>query len=213
MAAFRSGHWTAKQSEREIAHYDVFAQQCFSGWRALSTLRHAAGLSSLCHAAFSLYRYLSPVRPAYSPSRPITEIRLRKAQSKSDIGYHGEIAIHRGAGCTNCGAVDITMIGLRLCKRHQSSLRQWQYLVWQVALTMTWSAAWLAQVPALWLQKCWVLTAQAQCLRALPSACFAMTQVWTPAAKLNNRAHDGRAINGNRRRGHAPAAVFAFLGT
>ena len=204
---------SSKQSEREIAYLATSAQQCFSVRRALSRLLSVVGTSILCPATFSLYRYPSPDRSAYSPSRPITEIRLPDAETTADIGYHGEFAIHRRAGHANCGAADITTIGLRLCKRHQSSLRQWQYLVWQVALRATWNVALLALVPALWLQKCWVQIAQAQCLPVPLQACCATTQASTAAAKLENRARFGRAINGNRRLGHAPAAVFAFLGT
>lgn len=204
---------SSKQSEREIAYFAGSAQQCFSARRALSRLLSVVGTSIFCPATFSLYRYPSPDRSAYSPSRPITEIRLPDAETTADIGYHGEFAIHRRAGHANCGAADITTIGLRLCKRHQSSLRQWQYLVWQVALTTMQSVASPALRVALWPQKFLAQTAQAPCLQVLRSVCFAMTQALTPAANLNNRARFGRAINGSRRRGHTPVAAFAFLGT
>ena len=202
-----------KQSQREFAYFGRIAQQYFSGLGSSDKVELAAGRSSNCSAANSLYRYPSPDRPAYSPSRSITEIRLNKDNLTRDIGYHAEIAIDRGVVRTNCGAADITTIGLRLCKRHQSSLQQWQYLVWQVALITTQSAAWLAQA-LVWLPlKCWAQIAQAQCLLAQLSACFATTQVYALAAKVNNRAHLGRAMNKDRRPGYSRAAVFSFLGT
>ena len=201
------------QSKREFAHSGFIAQQCYPHASSFAKVETVAALSSFCAAANSLYRYPSPDRPAYSPSRPITEIRLRRAKITDDIGYHGEIAIHRGADRTNCGAAEITMIGLRLCKRHQSSLRQWQYLVWQVASTMTWSAALLVQALASWLQKCWAQLAQVQCLLVQPSVCFATTLASTLVTKTDNRALTGRAMNRGRRRGDTPAAAFSFWGT
>lgn len=202
-----------KQSRREIAHFGAAYQEDYSGSGYCGRLVHVAGQANAVSATDSLHRYPSPNRPAYSPSRSITEIRLSAQKNRRDIGYHGEIAIHRGADRANCGAVDITTIGLRLCKRHQSSSRQWQYSVWRVALIMTWSAASLAQVAALWLQNCLVQTAQALCLQVPLSACSATTQASALAAKVDHRAHLGRAIKRNRRRGVPPVAVFSFLGT
>ena len=202
-----------KQSKREIAYFPLAAQQYCSEPTTFYKDENAAGRSSFCHTANSLYRYPSPSRSAYSPSRPITGFRLCAPKTVGDIGYHGEIAIHRGADCTNRGAVDITMIGSRLCKRHQSSLRQWQYLVWRVALTTMRSVASPVRLAALWLQKFWAQIVQVQCLQVQQSAYFATTQVYAPAAKIDNRVRQGRAMNESRRRGHTPAAVFAFLGT
>ena len=199
-----------KQSKREVAYSDQVAQQYFQGAHSFDRIEHALGHSSTRSVAYSLYRYPSPDRPAYSPSRPITVFRLCSAESAFDIGYHDEIAIHRQAGCTHSGATHETTIGLRLCKRHQSSLRQWQYLVWLVASTMTWSAVSLVRVRALSPQKFLAQTAQGQCLPVQPQACSVMTQAF--AAKLDNRAHSGRINNRNRRRGDAPAAVFSFFG-
>ena len=202
-----------KQSKREVAYFGQVAQQCFSEQSSFDTVLSAAVTSSTCPVAISTYHYPSPDRPAYSPSRPMTDFRLRTSKMMGDIGYHGEIAIHRGADRTNSGAAEITTIGLRLCKRHQSFSRRWQYLVWQGAWKVTQSAALQVQQAALWLQRCWAQTALAQCLPVLPSVCFATTQVSTAAAKVDNRAPSGRAMNGSRRRGHTPAAAFAFLGT
>lgn len=199
------------QSRREIAYFRVVFQQDYSDLRDCGNVTGVAGQKTNDRAAISLYRYPSPDRPAYSPSRPITGFRLFARKNRSDIGYHAEIAIDQGAGCANRGAIDTTTtIGLRLCKRHQSSLRQWQYLVWQVASTTTWSAALPARAQALWPQKCWAQTAQAQCWPVQPQAFFVTTQACAPAAKLDNRAHAGRAMNRNRRRGYAPAAVLRF---
>lgn len=202
-----------KQSKREFAYSAGPAKQCYSDRHSLVTVNGVAGRSRICSAANSLYRYPSPDRPAYSPSGPITVFRLYSAKMTGDIGYHCEIAIHRGADRTNRGAVDITMIGLRLCKRHQSSSRQWQYLVWQVALRATWNVASQVQALALWLQKYWVRTAQGQSWQVQQPAFCVTTQASTAAAKLNNRAHCGRAMHKDRRWGHVPAAVFSFLGT
>lgn len=201
------------QSKREFAYSTVDLKQYCSGHPSLSKVETATGRSRLCSVANSLYRYPSPDRPAYSPSRPITEIRLCGTKLADVIGYHDEIAIHRGAGRTNCGAVEKTMIGLRLCKRHPSSLRQWQYLVWQVALRATWNAVLQALQVALWPQKYWAQTQLAQQSLALLLACSATTLASTAAVKLDNRALHGRAMNMNRRRGHTPAAVLSFLGT
>ena len=202
-----------KQSKQEIAYYGLEMQQSFAERISFANIHIVVGHSSICPAATSIYRYSSPDRSAYSPSRPITVFRLWAKKMTGDIGYHHELAIDRNAGRANCGADDITTIGLRLCKRHQSSLRQWQYLVWQVASKVTQSAVLQVQQAAWWLQRCLAPTVQAQCLPVLPSAYFATTQASTVAAKLDNRALLGRTMNGSRRRGHTPAAAFAFLGT
>ena len=201
-----------KQSKREVAYSDQVAQQYFQGAHSFDRIEHALGHSSTRSVAYSLYRYPSPDRPAYSPSRPITVFRLCSAESACDIGYHDEIVIHRQAGCTHSGATHETTIGLRLCKRHQSSLRQWQYLVWQVASITTLSAVSLARQVVLWLPKCLAQTAQEQCSLVPPLACCATTPASAPAAKVNHRACLGRAIKRNRRRGVPPVAVFSFLG-
>ena len=199
-----------KQSKREVAYSDQVAQQYFQGAHSFDRIEHALGHSSTRSVAYSLYRYPSPDRPAYSPSRPITVFRLCSAESACDIGYHDEIVIHRQAGCTHSGATHETTIGLRLCKRHQSSLRQWQYLVWQVASTLTWSAVSLVRVRALSPQKCLAQTAQGQCLPVQPQASSVTTQA--SAVNIDNRAHRGRINVRNRRRGDIPAAVFSFFG-
>ena len=210
MVSAKQSEGIAKQSKREIAYSDLFAQHRWANGRSFRRVKDVPGLSSNGRGAFSLYRYPSPGRPAYSPSRPMTVSCRKSTHSCSDIGYHAEIAIDRSEVCTNRGATYETMIGLRLCKRHQSSLRQWQYLVWQVALRATQSVALQVQALALWPQKSWVRTGQAPCLPVLPLVCCATTQASTAAVKLDNRARQGRAINTNRRRGHAPAAVLRF---
>ena len=201
-----------KQSKREVAYSDQVAQQYFHGADSFDRIEHALGHSSTRSVAYSLYRYPSPDRPAYSPSRPITVFRLCSAESACDIGYHDEIAIHQQAGRRHSGATHETTIGLRLCKRHQSSLRQWQYLVWLVALKAIWSAALPARAQVLSRQKCLARTAQGQYLQVRQQAYFATTQASTAAAKIDNRAHSGRINNRNRRRGDTPAAVFSFFG-
>lgn len=200
----------AKQSKREFAYSTTRSQQCCSETTTWSNVIDVAGRFSNRSSANSLYRYPSPDRPAYSPSRPITVFRRSAKKTTCDIGYQTGIAIHQGADRTNSGATYKTTIGVRLCKRHQSSSRQWQYSVWQVALKVTQNAALPVQVRALLPQKCWAQIAQAQCLLVQPSAYFATTQVSTAAAKLDNRAHLGRTMNKDRRRGFAPAAVLRF---
>ena len=210
MTCIRVNTAIPKQSKREIA-YLVAPDHLFFTRRQYSfNTEVVAKPSSIGLAANSLHRYPSPDRSAYSPSRPITVFRRKLPKRNGDIGYHSEIAMHRGADRTNCGATYKTTIGLRLCKRHQSSSRQWQYLVWQVALKATLSAAWPVQARALWPQKCLALTAQVPCLRVPQQVCCATTQALTAASKTDNRAHLGRAIYGNRRRGVTPAAVFRF---
>lgn len=161
-------------------------------------------------ASNSLHRYPSPDRPAYSPSRPMTVFCLWAGNSAVDIGYQHELAIDRHTDCVNTDATEITTIGVRLCKRHQSSLRQWQYLVWQVALRATQSVALQVPVLALLPQKFSALTAQAQCLLVQLLACFATTQASTAAVKVETPAHHGRINFGSRHRGQPPVAVFAF---
>ncbi len=212
MHAYKMNITLTKQCKRESAHVLIDAQQCYPERTSFAKVRTVAGRSSICSAAISLYRYPSPGRPAYSPSRPIPDFRLSEADKTADIGYHGEFAIHQRADRANSGTAEITTtIGSRLCKRHQSSLRQWQYLVWQVASTMTWSVASLAQVPALWLQRCWAQTALVQHWQAPQQASSVTTSAF--AAKIDNRALAGRTAFLNRRRENLPTAVFSFLGT
>jgi len=202
----------AKQSQRELAYSAVVAQQCYSAFQSFGKVGFVAGRSSFCFAATSLYRYPFPDRPAYSPSRPITETRLLEAKSPADIGYHGGIAIHQGADRTNCGAAEITTIGKRSCTRNQSSLRPWPFLVCQVASEMTLNAAWSAPVQASWPQKCLEQIAPEQCLPVRRSASFVTTRASKFASKIDNRPRPGRAMNRNRRRGCAPAAVLSCFG-
>lgn len=213
MSALKMNVTLTKQFKRETAHLLTGTQQFYASAETSAKVSYVAVLSSLRTASISLNRYPSPDRSAYSPSRPMTVFRLNKGNLADDIGYHGEIAIDDRAGRTNWGATYKTTIGLRLCKRHQSSLRQWQYLVWQVASKVTSSAALLVQAQASWLQKCLAQTAQVQCLLAPQLACFATTQASTAAVKLNNCALSGRINFGNRRPGHPRSAVFSFLGT
>ncbi len=208
MNALKMNVTLTKQFKRETAHLLMAAQQFYASAETSAKVFRLAALSSLRAVIFSLNRYPSPDRSAYSPSRPITVFRRNKGNLADDIGYHREIAIDGGAGRTNWGATYKTTIGLRLCKRHQSSLRQWQYLVWQVASKVTQSVALLAQAQV-WSQlKFSALTALVQCLQAPLPACFATTQASTAAVKLDNRALPGRINFGNRCWGYTPAAVF-----
>jgi hypothetical protein len=198
------------QFQQEAAEIGRLQKVYFHCAATCGRLIELAQLSSQRCVANSRYRYPSPDRPAYSPSRPMSVFRRHSAQSGYDIGYHGDQGISGRSDCINCDAHSETTIGLRLCKRHQSSLRQWQYSVWQVALKTMRSAQSQAQVLASWLQNCLEQTAQAQWLLAQPLAYSAMTRVFKSAAKLNTRAYNGRLLTKNRHRGFASVAVLRF---
>jgi len=200
------------QSQREIAYSASAGQQFCSAFSSFGKVGNVAGRSRYRSAAFSLHRYPSPDRPAYSPSRPITEFRLSDAKNVDDIGYHYGIAIHQGAVRTHSGAAKITTIGIRSCTRKQSSLRQWPYLVCQVASEMTLNVAWSERVRALLPRKSLGRIAPGRCLPVQRSASFVTTRASRFANKVVSRAHAGRVMNENRRRGAAPAAVLSFFG-
>lgn len=200
----------AVQSERVAADFRAILTRCFAQLQPCATVSGVAGHSSESLATCSHNRYPSPDRSAYSPSRPITVFRPSETESEVDIGYQHVFAMHLRADRVNCGATLTTMIGSRLCKRHQSSLRQWQCSAWPVASKAMWNVALQAQAQALWLLKFSVQIAPEQCLPALLQVCCATTQASTAAVKQDNRAHRGRINFGNRRRGTAPAAVLRF---
>ncbi len=163
------------------------------------------GSSKFCNTN-SLYRYPSPNRPACSPSRSITVFCRHLVKTVYDIGYHSDLGFYSSSDNINCDVKSKTTIGLRLCKRHQSSLRQLQYSVWQVASITTWSAAWPAQVRALWLQNCLAQTVQVQWLSVRQLAYSVTTRAF--AANLDNCALAGRITFRNRGQGASLAAVF-----
>ena len=198
------------QSKRVIAHSGLAPFRGFPESKACGKVERVVERSSNRSPAVSLHRYPSPDRPAYSPSRPITVFRPCPRKKATDIGYQCVFAIHFPADRVNCGATLTTTIGLSLCKRHQSSLLQWQCSAWPVASKATWNAAWPVQAQALSQPRFWALTQLGQCLPVLLLAYCATTQASTAAVKLDNRAHHGRVTFRNRRRGHAPAAVFCF---
>jgi hypothetical protein len=201
---------SAVQFEREAAESRHVRYARFLWAQTCAILKLTAKGSSKLDVVNSLYRYPSPNRPAYSPSGPITVFCLNSAQTEYDIGYHSDLGFGARTGGINCDVPSDKTIGLRLCKRHQSSSRQWQFLVWLVALTMTWNAALRAQAQALSPQNCLAQTGPVQWLSAQASAFFVMMQASLLAAKLETRAHRGRTIDRNRRRGFALAAVLRF---
>jgi hypothetical protein len=85
-------------------------------------------------------------------------------------------------------------------------LRQWQYLVWQVASITTLSAALPVQAQASWLQKCLGQTAQVLSSLVPPLAYCATMQEF--AAALTSREKNQRKYKYSRRQGDALAAVF-----
>ena len=207
MRAFKMNIALTKQSGRESAYSLSMRQQCFaSSCEAGSVILEAAD-RVYCVGPLSLNRYPSPRRSAYSPSRPTTDFRSLLAVYGPDIGYQGQFATDGLAVRANGGATT-TKIGLRQCRRNRSSLRQWQYLVWQVALKVTSSAALPVQALASWRPKFLVQTAQVPCWLALPPVCFATTLVSTAVSKQDNRAPQARTSIRNRRWGAAPAAVL-----
>ncbi len=210
MAAWRMSSAITPQAERDSADDLRRAFGSFSLTSGCVNLSLEEMVTNKSINSTSLHRYPSPDRPAYSPSRPMTVFRRLVGNNAVDIGYQADLAIDRPTDRVNSGATQITTIGVRLCKRHQSSSRQWQYLVWQVALRATQSVALQAQALALLPQKFSALIAQARCLPVQLLACFATTQASTAAVKVDTRAHHGRINSGNRRWGHTPAAVFAF---
>ncbi|MFT6945002.1 MAG: hypothetical protein ACJASZ_001868 [Yoonia sp.] len=198
------------QFQQEAAEIGRLQKVYFHCAATCGRLIELAQLSSQRCVANSRYRYPSPNRPAYSPSRPMTVFRRHSAQFGYDIGYHGDLGVSGRIDCINCDANSETTIGLRLCKRHQSSLRQWRYSVWQVAFKTMRSAQLQAQVLALWLQNCLEQTAQAQWFSVQPLAYSAMTRAYKSANKLDKRAYNGRLLTKNRHRGFASVAVLRF---
>lgn len=198
------------RSGQEVADIRVLKIVGFPDSGVCGNLTKASLLSSQRDATSSPNRYHSPDRPAYSPSGPMTVFRRSDAQNGSDIGYQGDLGIDGRIIRINSDVTSKTTIGLRLCKRHQSSLRQWQYSVWQVALKAIRSAPSLAQALALWPQNCLVRTAQVRWQLAHSLALCVEKQAYQPASKLNTRAHNGRLLTTNRRQGFALAAVLRF---
>ena len=198
------------QIQQEAADIGSLLKVYFPCAATCCSVTEVAQLSSQRNVANSRDRYPSPDRPAYSPSRPTTDFRRLSAQLLYDIGYHGDLGVLGGSDCINCDANSETTIGLRLCKRHQSSLRQWQYSVWQVALKTMRNVQSQARALALWLQNCLEQTVQVQWLSVPPLACSATMQAYKPAVKLNTRARTGRLLTRNRHRGFASVAVLRF---
>lgn len=200
----------AAQSKREVAHRGALGQFMFSKGQNCGRLAKGHLRSSIRCPETSRTRYAFPRWPAFSPSRPATESCRQSVKTSTAIGYHGDLGDEYPRGRVTGDAHETTTIGSRLCRRHQSSLQQWQYLVWQVALITTWSAAWWVQARALWPLNCLAQTAQVQSSRVQPWASFVMTQASTPVSKLDNRALCGRINSGSRQRDMSPMAAFSF---
>lgn len=201
------------QSGQEVADIRGLKIVGFPDSGVCGNLTKASLLSSQRDADSSPNRYHSPDRPAYSPSGPMTVFRRSDAQNGSDIGYQRDLGIDGRSIRINSDVTSKSTIGLRLCKRHQSSLRQWQYSVWQVALKTMQNVPLQVQALALWLQNCLEQIVPVQWSSVPPRACSATTLVSKPAARadrLNTRAHSGRLLTTNRCQGFALAAVLRF---
>jgi len=194
------------QFEREFADIRPVGHARFLWAQSCGIVNLTTKGSSKLDVVKSLYRYPSPNRPAYSPSGPITDSCLNSDQAEYDIGYQTDLGFVGRSGRINCDAPSETTIGLRLCKRHQSSSRQLQYSVWLVASITMWNAAWPAQVRALWLLNCLARTVQVQWLSVRQLAFSVTTRAF--AANLANCALAGRTTFRNRGQGASLAAVF-----
>ena len=201
---------TVNHFRRNPAENDAAFGKPFAVRRGYGKFLIKVMLSSICSITRFLHRYPSHPRPAYSPSRSARDVGFAQRPDNSAIGYRGKAAHVMPTGRTVGGPHQTTTIGLRLCKRHQSSLQQWQYLVWRVASTMTWSAAWPAQVQASLHQSCSVRIKRDPLSPVQPQACFATTQALLLANRLDNRALSGRITSGSRQRGLPPLAAFSF---
>ncbi len=210
MGAAKESWANIVQSERVTAYSSALPNLFFAQAQPCAIVRTVDGRSMARLFASSKNRYPSPDRPACSPSRPITVFRPSLSGIEVDIGYQQDFAMHLRADRFNWEATLTTTIGTRSCKRHQSSLQQWQCSVWPVALKVTRNVALRALAQASSLRKSSEQIAPEQCWQALPQACSATTQASTAVARVDNRAHSGRNTFLNRRRGHAPAAVLRF---
>lgn len=142
----------------------------------------------------------------------VTEIRRFGAKAWHDIGYQRDFAMDRSIEPANFGLGTITTIGSRLCKRHQSSSRLWQYLVWQVALKVTLSAASLARQAVLWPQKFWEQIQPAQRLLGPQLAFCATTQGSTAAVNVDYLALAGVNTHSSRLWGSPQGRLLRFGG-
>ena len=198
--------WCARESaECDARTRYLFLQTCES-----------RSLNLLTRLAFALAATFRPnsdpylCRSAHSHSRPTTVSCRQGHEMRYAIGYHGVLRIALQRVRTIWGAQSKIMIGLRLCKRHQSSSQQLQYSVWQAALTMTSSVASLAQQAASWLLKSSAQIVPAPWLSAQPLACCATTQASKPAAKTKTCAPSGRFMKNTPSSGFPLGGGFAF---
>lgn len=197
------------QFKREVAHQVAVQKTGFPRDASCRNVPLTTRLSSHGGVVHSQDRYPSPGRPAYSPSRPMTVFRRLSALNVHDIGYQGDLGVTGRSNCINCDANSETTIGLRLCRRHQSSLRQWQYSVWQVALKQIWNAVLSAPARAFWPLTYLELTQQQRRWPAQQRGFSATMQAFV-AALANYNAPFGVLRQLNRRQGFALAAVLRF---
>ena len=206
-----SSSGTALISQREVADLIPGKEKLLANVQDYAKMNNKALRSSKRSAPDTLYRYPSLHRSACSPSRPITHMRRLRTNPRGNtvaIGYHGIVARIFDVSRANLASALTTTIGREQCKRSRSFLRQWQYLVWQVASTMTWSAESRAQVRGLSPRNCSALTAPDQWSSVQQQVCSATTQAF--AADLRNTAPSGAQHPETVVGVNAPGAVFCF---
>lgn len=199
---------TALFGRREFAHFDKDAQNVFSKWKLKCTMNKGFPLSSRRSPTLQPFTTANTGWPAFSPSRP-TPVCCRILQEiDCAIGYQRHLVFDDQCDRNDSDTQDITKVGLGLCKRHQSSSRQWRSSDWLVALITTWNAASWVQALGLQLRKFWAQIAQAAWLSVQPLASSVTTRACADKVKTNART--GRFMNCKPSSGPCLGGGFAF---
>ena len=200
--------------QRETAESATAAEKSLAIFQDDANMNGKAGWSSKRPGFNTLYRYPSLPRPVCTANRPTTLLRVLRAFSRAPtlaIGYHANADnVLAQAGAT-VALAQTTKIGKEQCKRFRSFLRQWQYSVWQGALTMMSSVALPVQARGLSPLNCWAPTGPARWLSVQPQASSATTRAFAADLRLFAPAgvQHAKAVAG----GYSPAAAFCFGGT
>ena len=197
--------------KRETADVYFRFKKLLAGSKDYSKVNVKAEWSSKQTAPDTLYRYPSLYRSACSPSGPVNtwrDFRTNSRVTTSAIGYQPFPTRICRTGRAIGAWTQSTTIGREQCKRFRSFLRQWQYSVWQVALTTMWSAASRVRAQGLSRQNYWALIRQAACLSVPQQVSSATTQVSATNLRITTPAgvQHPRTVVG----AFAPSAVFCF---